>query len=76
MNHKQIRKQLEQMNINEAAAEDMNTSGNAAVMLRWNGQEQVFAGIETAGSTTDWEQVNNKKLELMEEWADENLDRN
>lgn len=78
MNHKQIRKQLEQMNISEAVSEEVNIGqlsggkSHPAILLQWNGVEEYFTGFDHTG---DPEVIANKKLELMEVWADENLDR-
>jgi hypothetical protein len=47
MNIKQLRKQLRDIGINKAQAGFGTSEGYPAVFVRWNGQEEVFTGLDT-----------------------------
>lgn len=44
MSHKNLRKQLSNLGINKAQAANITSEGNPAVLVRWNGDEEVFTG--------------------------------
>ena len=46
MNIKQLRKQLRSIGINKEQAEAGTSEGYPAVWVRWNGQEEVFTGLD------------------------------
>ena len=46
MSVKSLRKQLSNLGINEAQAENMTSEGHPAIMVRWNGDEEVFTGYD------------------------------
>jgi hypothetical protein len=46
MNIKQLRKQLKSIGITKAQADAGTSEGYPAVWVRWNGQEEVFTGLD------------------------------
>lgn len=66
---KKLRKQLKEMGINKAQGESMTTEGYPAIMVRWNGDEEIFTGIDPLGDPG----LNEYTEQRLERFKDENL---
>jgi len=49
MNYSQIKKQLKELGVTKAVAEPITVNGDQAALLRWNGEEVYFFGIDYSG---------------------------